>query len=89
METTNQDELLKVKSLKISFYLNQGQVKAVDDVNISISKKSAVGLVGESGCGKTTTALSIVRLLPSPPSKILDGMYSPIAKPQIFRALPV
>lgn len=73
METTNQDELLKVKSLKISFYLNQGQVKAVDDVNISISKKSAVGLVGESGCGKTTTALSIVRLLPSPPSKILDG----------------
>jgi oligopeptide/dipeptide ABC transporter ATP-binding protein len=73
METTKQNELLKVKNLKMYFYLSQGQVKAVDDIDLTVSKKSAVGLVGESGCGKTATALSIVRLLPSPPSKILDG----------------
>jgi oligopeptide/dipeptide ABC transporter ATP-binding protein len=73
METTKQNELLKVKNLKMYFYLSQGQVKAVDDIDLTVSKKSAVGLVGESGCGKTATALSIVRLLPSPPSKILEG----------------
>ena len=73
MDFTQENELLSVKNLKTYFYLSQGQVKAVDGIDFSIPKKKAVGLVGESGCGKSVTALSIVRLLPSPPSKILDG----------------
>ena len=73
MDLTQENELLSVKNLKTYFYLSQGVVKAVDGIDLSISKKKAIGLVGESGCGKSATALSIVRLLPSPPSKILDG----------------
>lgn len=73
MELTQENELLSVKNLKTYFYMSQGQVKAVDGIDLSIPKQKAVGLVGESGCGKSATALSIVRLLPSPPSKILDG----------------
>ncbi len=73
MEPTQGNELLCVKNLKTYFYLSQGPVKAVDGIDLSIPRQKAVGLVGESGCGKSATALSIVRLLPSPPSKVLDG----------------
>ena len=73
METTQGNELLSVRNLKTYFYLSQGHVKAVDGIDLTIPRQKAVGLVGESGCGKSATALSIMRLLPSPPSKILDG----------------
>ncbi|MBU2599324.1 ABC transporter ATP-binding protein [bacterium] len=56
--------LLEIENLKTYFYINQGVIKAVDDVSFSLKKGETLGLVGESGCGKTVTALSIMRLLP-------------------------
>ena len=65
-------ELLKVDNLKTCFKTNKGIVRAVDGVSFSIERGQAVGLVGESGCGKTTTALSIVNLLPDN-GKVVEG----------------
>jgi oligopeptide/dipeptide ABC transporter ATP-binding protein len=58
------DILLHVENLKTSFYTDEGVVKAVDGVSFSIKKNMTLGIVGESGCGKSVTALSILRLLP-------------------------
>lgn len=66
-------ELLKIKDLKTYFYTYEGIVKAVNGINLQINKGETLGLVGESGCGKSITALSIMRLIPSPPGKILSG----------------
>jgi peptide/nickel transport system ATP-binding protein len=57
--------LLEVKNLKTYFTVKRGSVKAVDNVSFEVEKGEAMGLVGESGCGKTTIALSILRILPS------------------------
>ena len=57
-------ELLRVENLRTYFEIIRGYVKAVDDVSFKVEKGEAFGLAGESGCGKTTTALSILRLLP-------------------------
>jgi peptide/nickel transport system ATP-binding protein/oligopeptide transport system ATP-binding protein len=65
--------LLEVKNLKTQFFTDDGIVKAVDDVSFSIGKEETFGLVGESGCGKSVTALSIIRLISWPPGKIVDG----------------
>ncbi len=62
--------LLEVKNLKIRFHLNRGVLTAVDDLSFSIHEKETLGIVGESGCGKSVTALSILRLLPVPPADI-------------------
>lgn len=56
--------LLEVKELKTYFSISQGQVHAVDGVSFSLEQGKSIGLVGESGCGKTTTALSVLKLLP-------------------------
>ncbi len=66
-------ELLKVENLKIDFQLEDGCFNAVDGVSFSIFKDELVGLIGESGCGKSVTALSILRLLPQPTAKISSG----------------
>ena len=66
-------ELLRVKDLKTYFFTHEGTVKAVDGINLKVSKGETLGLVGESGCGKSVTALSIMRLIPSPPGKIVGG----------------
>ena len=66
------DILLKVKDLHTYFYTSGGVVKAVNGIDFSIRKGETVGLVGESGCGKSVTALSIMRLNPSPPAQT-DG----------------
>ena len=58
--------LLEVKGLQTHFFMRRGVVKALDDVSFSIDKGEALGLVGESGCGKSVTALSILRLVPTP-----------------------
>ncbi len=58
--------LLEVKNLKTYFFMRRGVVKAVDDVSFSVDRGETLGLVGESGCGKTITALSILRLVPKP-----------------------
>lgn len=67
------ETLLEVKDLVTAFDTDAGQVTAVDGVSFSVSKGKTLGLVGESGCGKSVTALSIVRLLPQPMGKILGG----------------
>lgn len=65
--------LVEIKNLKTYFYTEDGIVKAVDDVSFNIRKGEIIGVVGESGCGKSVTAMSIMRLIPSPPGKIVAG----------------
>ena len=64
--------LLEVRELKTYYFTLRGPVKAVDSVSFDVEKGETVGLAGESGCGKTTTALSIIKLIP-PPGKIIGG----------------
>lgn len=71
--TTTDGPLLDVHNLSTYFYTPGGVLRAVDDVSFSIAQNETVGLVGESGCGKSVTALSILRLVPSPPGKIVGG----------------
>ncbi|TLZ53352.1 MAG: ATP-binding cassette domain-containing protein, partial [Methanobacteriota archaeon] len=66
------DPLLKVDHLKVYFKILKGTVHAVDDVTFSLDRGQTMGLVGESGCGKTTTAYAITRLLPSN-GRVLGG----------------
>lgn len=66
-------DLLKITGLKTYFFTYEGTVKAVDGVDLTIKKGETLGLVGESGCGKSVTALSIMRLIQSPPGKIVGG----------------
>ena len=67
------DKVLDVKGLKTNFYTEEGLVKAVDDLSFHINKGECVALVGESGCGKSASAMSILRLIPYPPGVIEDG----------------
>jgi peptide/nickel transport system ATP-binding protein/oligopeptide transport system ATP-binding protein len=67
------DALLKIKDLKTYFYTYEGIVQAVNGVNLEVKKGQTLGIVGESGCGKSVTALSIMRLIPDPPGKIVEG----------------
>ncbi len=65
--------LLQVRDLKTHFFTDDGVVKAVDGISYDVQPGEIVGLVGESGCGKTVSALSILRLIPDPPGKIVGG----------------
>ncbi len=65
--------LLEIEDLRTYFYTKKGTVKAVDGVTYTINRGESLGLVGESGCGKSVSALSIMRLIPSPPGKIESG----------------
>ncbi|TAK29559.1 MAG: ABC transporter ATP-binding protein [Chloroflexota bacterium] len=65
--------LLEVRDLKTYFYTQDGVAKAVDGVSFDVDAGEVVGIVGESGCGKSITALSIMRLIPQPPGRIVDG----------------
>jgi len=65
--------ILKVSGLKTYFFTSEGIIKAVDGVDFEVEKGEVLGLVGESGCGKSVTALSILRLVASPPGRILEG----------------
>ena len=65
-------DVLEVRSLKTYFYTDEGIVKAVDDVSFKVPAGKTLGLVGESGCGKSVTAMSINRLV-SPPGRIAGG----------------
>ncbi len=66
-------EILRVENLKTYFSTDDGIVKAVDGVSFTLSRGETLGIVGESGCGKSVMNLSIMRLIPSPPGKIVDG----------------
>ena len=65
--------LLEVKDLKTHFFTREGVVQAVDGVSFDVEKGKVLGIVGESGCGKSVTALSIMGLIPKPPAKIVGG----------------
>ena len=65
--------LLEVKNLKTHFFTMECVVKAVDGVSYELNEGETLGLVGESGCGKSVSALSVMRLIPDPPGKIIDG----------------
>src|SRR5919109_4471715 len=65
--------LLEVNDLKTQFFTRDGVVRAVDGVTFNLEAGETLGLVGESGCGKSVTALSLMRLIPTPPGKIVDG----------------
>ena len=67
------ENLLEVNNLKTYFFTRSGVVKAVDDVSFTIKPSETLGVVGESGCGKSVTALSVMRLIASPPGKIVGG----------------
>jgi peptide/nickel transport system ATP-binding protein len=67
------EPILDIRGLKTHFNTDDGWVRAVDGVDISIGAGETVGIVGESGCGKTVTAMSVLKLLPMPPGKIVEG----------------
>jgi len=67
------EPLLEIRDLRTHFFTDGGVALAVDGVSFSIGRGETVGLVGESGCGKSVTALSILRLVPSPPGRIAGG----------------
>jgi len=67
------EKLLELRNLKTYFYTEQGVAQAVDSVDFEIYPGETLGVVGESGCGKSVTSLSIMRLIPEPPGKIVDG----------------
>ncbi len=66
-------KILRVENLKTYFNTDDGIVKAVDGVSFTLSRGETLGVVGESGCGKSVMNLSLMRLIPSPPGKIMDG----------------
>jgi len=73
VKPTNNEILIEVKGLKTHFFTDEGVSPAVDGVDYSVKKGETLGVVGESGCGKSVTALSILRLIPDPPGKIVAG----------------
>lgn len=65
--------LLEIRDLTVRYFTSEGVVEAVNSVSLSVDRGETLGLVGETGAGKTTTALSVLRLLPEPPGKIVGG----------------
>jgi oligopeptide transport system ATP-binding protein len=73
MSTNTDETLLEVKDLRTYFYTNEGVVKAVDGLSYHVNKGECVGIVGESACGKSVSAMSLLRLIPYPPGVIVGG----------------
>jgi oligopeptide/dipeptide ABC transporter ATP-binding protein len=69
----NNQPVLEIKNLKTYFFTYEGTAKAVDGVSYRLAKGEPLGIVGESGCGKSVTALSVLRLIPVPPGKVVGG----------------
>lgn len=67
------EKLLDVKDLKVEFNTEEGTFNAINGISFEVRKGETLGIVGESGCGKSVTSLSIMRLIPSPPGKIIGG----------------
>jgi len=72
-EPQMEEMVLDVKGLRTVFFTNSGLFKAVDDVSFSVRRGETLAIVGESGCGKSVTALSVMRLVPDPPGRIVGG----------------
>src|SRR6266498_4099071 len=71
--TTTNGNLLEVRDLRTYFSTEDGEVKAVDGISFQLKRGETLGIVGESGSGKSVTNLSIIRLIPSPPGRIVSG----------------
>ena len=69
----NHELLLQIKDLTIHYVTESGRVHAVEGLNLELARGETLGFVGETGAGKTTTALGIMRLLPMPPARIESG----------------
>ena len=69
----NAENVVEVEGLRTYLFTRGGVVRAVDDVSFAVRGSETLAIVGESGCGKTMTALSLLRLVPSPPGRIVDG----------------
>ncbi len=67
------EPLLQIRGLKTHFKTDDGMVRAVDGVNMTIDRGETLGVVGESGCGKTVTAMTVLKLIQMPPGRIVDG----------------
>ena len=67
------EPLLDIKDLRVEFKVYGGILKVVDGINFKVYQGENVGLVGETGCGKTTTMKAILRILPMPPARITSG----------------
>ena len=65
--------LLEIHELETHFITDAGTVRAVDGVSLTVRRGETLGIVGESGCGKSVTALSVLRLIPNPPGKVVGG----------------
>ncbi|MBI5959839.1 MAG: ABC transporter ATP-binding protein [Chloroflexi bacterium] len=73
---TPSSPILEIKNLKTYFYLEKSTVRAVNGVDLILPRKSTLGVVGESGCGKSVMAMSVMRLIQSPPGKIVEGQIN-------------
>jgi len=76
-------ELLEIENLKVNFYTYQGIVKALNGIDLILNKAETFGLVGETGCGKSVTAYSILRLLQTPPGRIESGSIYFLEPPEV------
>ena len=65
--------LLEIKDLKTYFNTDEGIARAVDGMDLTISRGKTLGVIGESGCGKSVSALSVMQLIPQPPGRIVQG----------------
>lgn len=83
------ETILEIVNLKTYFFLEGGVVRAVDGVDLSLRRKQTLGVVGESGCGKSITAMSVMRLIQSPPGKIVDGNIFLYSKQRGGQALDI
>ena len=83
-EMKGEDNILEIDNLHSYFFTEQGVVKAVNGVSFDIPKNKTVGIVGESGCGKSVTSMSVMRLLQGPTGQIVDGEIRFHAKEKIF-----
>ena len=72
-EVQTEEAVLDVKNLQTVFFTNSGLFRAVDDVSFTVRRGETLAIVGESGCGKSVTALSIMRLVPDPPGRVVGG----------------
>ena len=70
---SDNNQMLEIKNLSVHYITEDETVYAVNGIDLSIGKGKTLGLVGETGAGKTTTALSILNLVPNPPGKIITG----------------
>lgn len=70
---SEQETVLEMNDLHTHFFTDSGEIPAVDGVSLCVNKGEVVGVVGESGCGKSVASLSIMQLVPSPPGRIVDG----------------